>query len=559
MPAQKPPIGRARTVLVFQEDSASRAVLSTVVARVRRGNSRKPLVVRGPAQFEPHLLGHIEEVILPLVDRLLERLTVRRRPKSFELSVVNLSAASSADVGLTITGFSADSAILLALLSAALRMALPQSLVATGHVASSDGDIRAVADLPAKLAAAIDDGGIEWFLCPALVNDSSLRILSPAEAQAVEAAVAAARTRLRVIEVADICQLIEAAWTDEDLVAASLRCGFFNAMPAPTGGTIVEQTTDYLGAGNEKRFWRVLEAHLQGGHATVASDLLHNRLKHHVARKEYPAGFGKRLFALMLSVPPTVLRVKLVFPLVSMHGCFALGRLAAPGDHEDSQYLMDAVLGRFASRLGPAEKPEEPPSTNGRAAAIVRAVLSEINREALARKIGLPIDAARGGYILERVVTDSYDAFRETVCSFYQTLVRHTGAEPASGDPEMIAAEAFALLERAFAEEGGAAGAWAEARHGTHGGLRYVLDLMTERFKAEHQSSHVSRVVRVAVDPLDWSERVEFIRGLIDHLGPNLPPDLRTQPPERFARHYEAICQIYARSLDRVKDLLRTL
>ncbi|MDM8008445.1 MAG: hypothetical protein QUV05_20090 [Phycisphaerae bacterium] len=559
MPTQTPPIGRARTVLIFREDSASRAVLSTVVARVRRENGRKRLVVRGPAQFEPQSLGHIEEVIVPLVDRLLERLVVKRRPKPFELCVVNLGAASIADAGLSIEGFSSDAAILLALLSAALRAPLPQNLVTTGHIASPDGDIRAVAGLPAKLAAAIEDGGIEWFLCPALVNDSSLRILSPAEAQAAETAVATARTRLRVTEVADICQLIEAAWTDEDLVAASLRCGFFNATPAPTGGAIVEQAVAYLGTGNEERFWRVLEAHLQEGHAAAASNLLRDRLKHDVARKEYPASFGRQLFALMLSVPPTVRQLKLVFPLVSIEACFAVGRFAGPEDREDAQYLMDAVLGRFASHVGLDEPPATAAPVGDKAAAAVQAVLSEIDRETLVRKIALPIDAARAGYVLDHVVIDSYDVLRETVCSFYRTLVRHTGAAPASGDPEMIAAEAFSLLERAFADEGGAAGAWAEARHGTHGGLRYVLDLMTERFKAEHQSSHVSRVVRVAVDPLDWSERVEFIRGLIDHLGPHLPPDLRAQPPERFARHYEAICQTYARSLDRVKDLFRTL
>jgi hypothetical protein len=236
-----------------------------------------------------------------------------------------------------------------------------------------------------------------------------------------------------------------------------------------------------------------------------------------------------------------------------------MGRFAVPEDREDAQHLMDAVLGRFASQAGPGESPVTPAPMDDTAAAAVRAVLSEIDAETLARKIALPIDAARAGYVLDYVVTDSYDVFRETVCSFYRTLVRHTGAAPALGDPEMIAAEAFALLERAFAEEGDAAAAWAEARHGTHGGLRHVLDLMTERFKAEHQSRHVSRVVKAAVDPLEWSDRVRFICGLMQHLGPHLPPELRAQPPERFARHYETICQMYARSLDRVKDLLRTL
>jgi hypothetical protein len=46
------------------------------------------------------------------------------------------------------------------------------------------------------------------------------------------------------------------------------------------------------------------------------------------------------------------------------------------------------------------------------------------------------------------VVTDSYDVFHETICSFYGTLVRHSGAAPALSDPEMIAAEAFTADRR---------------------------------------------------------------------------------------------------------------
>jgi len=557
MSTRAPMIGRAGTVLVFHEDSASRAVVSTVVARVRRGNGRKRLLVSGPAQFEPHVFRHIEDVLIPLVDRLLERLGIRRRPKSFELSVVNLDAASVANVGLSIDGFSADAAILLALLSAALRMPLPQGLIATGHIASTDGDIRAVAGLPAKLAAATENGGIERFICPALAGDNSLRILSPTEAEAAEGAVAEARSSLHVIEVVDICQLIQATWSDESIVTASLRCGFFQTASTPIdGGAIIERAAAHFLTGNEERFWGVLEGHLREGHCQPASGLLHDRLKFHTVRRDYPPVFGRRLFTLMLSVPPTVRRLRLAFPLVSIDVCFALGRFATLGDHEDAQFLMDAVLGRFASQVIPVDPALEPPAAgNG----VVRAVLSEISREALARKIGLPIDAVRAGYVLDQIVTDSYDMFHETICSFYLTLVRHTGAAPAPVDAEAIAAEAFALLDRAFADEGGVAGAWAEARYGTRGGLRYVLDQTTERFKAEQQSRHVSRVVKVAVDPLDWPGRVEFVRGIFDYLGPQLPSDLRSQPPERFARQYEVICQMYARSLDRVKDFLRTL
>ena len=45
----------------------------------------------------------------------------------------------------------------------------------------------------------------------------------------------------------------------------------------------------------------------------------------------------------------------------------------------------------------------------------------------------------------------------------------------------------------------------------------------------------------------------------LERLGPHLPPDIRAQPPARFARHYEPILQAYVRSLDRVRQILHNL
>ena len=89
--------------------------------------------------------------------------------------------------------------------------------------------------------------------------------------------------------------------------------------------------------------------------------------------------------------------------------------------------------------------------------------------------------------------------------------------------------------------------------------MRFVLDVITEQYKLEQQSKHVSRVLYEALDPLNWNERVAFMRALLDRLSPHLPPDLCGQPPERFARHYDIIVKTYVRSLDQVKQMLRTL
>ena len=58
-------IGRARTVLVFGAGEAATAVVSTVVVRVRRDIGRERLLFTGPAAYEPKLISHLGQTVLP--------------------------------------------------------------------------------------------------------------------------------------------------------------------------------------------------------------------------------------------------------------------------------------------------------------------------------------------------------------------------------------------------------------------------------------------------------------------------------------------------------------
>lgn len=109
----------------------------------------------GPVSFRESTAAHIEQALLPIVDRTLAALGLPTR--GFHISVANLGMAATADIGISISGFSSDVPVLISLLSAALGMPVPGDMVTTGHVASPDGDIAAVRAIPAKLAAAVAD------------------------------------------------------------------------------------------------------------------------------------------------------------------------------------------------------------------------------------------------------------------------------------------------------------------------------------------------------------------------------------------------------------------
>ena len=561
--ATQPEAARVRTVLVCGEGETAQAVVSWIVARpIRRRRSRR-LHFIGTATFAAATTRHIAAVILPLVDRISVALGLT--PGSFELSVANVGAASSSDVGVCVSGYSADLAVFLALLSASIRFPLPADALATGHLASADGDISPVGALPAKLAAAAADHGIRRFVYPCIERDASMARLSPAESAATTAALAQARGHLELLPVANILELVEAIFDDHAVVLASLHQGFFEGVgPAEDEAKAVDghvtHTVGWLAHGNEVRFWRVLENTLLNGKYDHARGLLTARLQYQIRRCRYPEGLGQRLRHLLASLPPAVRRLRLQSPVLQLNQCLEVARLAGASDHPDVQGLLDVVYGRINPDRPPvpANSSSAPPADGDASSAAVETVLAEIDGQTLTEKIRQPLDAARSCYCLDSVVIADYHEFCDTIGAFYLHLLRRVVGMAPTADSHALSADALALVEQAFARQGGSAGALAEAKEATGGGMRLVLDKMTEQLKQDMQTKHVSRVLKDALDPLDWDAKVRFMAALLHRLRAHIPPEIRQQPPERFARHYEAIVVAYVESTDKFREALRT-
>lgn len=553
-------IGRAKTALVFNQGEEARAVITAVVASVRDDTDADRIRFSGSVVFEPAAVQHVVKVILPIADRVTLSLGLPRR--NYTLSVANLGAASASDLGVEVSGFSADLPVLLTLLSASLDMSIPSNLVSTGHVASPDGDLAAVKALPTKIGAAVADEAIQRFVYAATGRDRSLDLLAPAELQRIEQALDWARDKLSVICVADVAELTEAVFDDEAIALASLRSGFL-AMSVATQGDMhpIGRTVAYLARGNDERFWSALERRLLAEDKDRADVLLQAWIAAHVGKRSYPSGFGVRLLQLVRSLPPAVRRLRTMMPLLSTRDCIVLSQFAGDADHDDVRSLYAAATRVEEPHLR-ACHPEESQlvlTGNDQPDSLLDAVLAAIEPLHLAKQIAIPIDSARATYTLGSSVATCYEEFSDVVASFYLHLLRHTGVVSGPVLPRSVAADALELLERAFSRNGGVKGAFAEARDGTRGGLRYVLDVIADWHRYEEQRKQVRRVLSEALDPLDWNRKVAFIQALLDRLAPHLPAEIRSQPPTRFARHWEEIVQAYAQSLGQVHLLLRTL
>jgi len=230
-------------------------------------------------------------------------------------------------------------------------------------------------------------------------------------------------------------------------------------------------------------------------------------------------------------------------------------------DHEDVRLLFRADFAEKTWLPDRVSNPTGPGESTGtdEYKGTLQSILSEISAETLTNLIGQPIDTARAAYIMDSVTVDSYEEFNDTIASFYFHLVRHIRKLPDPVDSNAAGPEAFALLERTFSKKGGLQGALAEARNAINGGLRFILDMVTEQFKREEQEKHVNRVLKSALDPLDWKSKVDLTGALMKRLEPHLGPEISSQPPERFAVHYEVIIRTYLESMERVNSVFRSL
>jgi len=548
--------GRAKTVIVFSQGEDSKAVISSIVVRALKKSAGNRLLFAGPAAFSTNTVNHINSIILPAADIFFNALNVPL--KSFEISIVNLDVASLMDIGITISGYSADVAIFLAMLSAGRQMAIPENIVSTGHIASIDGDIRMVSSIPAKLSAAAKSKSVRTFICPAIDQDDCLDSLSPQQKSQIAGALAKAKSDLQVVGVQNVKDLLAATFSDKQIVKASLRHNFYIPVanfPQPENS--LESAITYLTGNNENRFWGVLEQDLFSGNSDSAIQLLDLFAQHYISRKFYPKDFGSKFLRQILCMPPFILRRKIKFPLLSMPRCIQVSQYAKETDHEDVSLLFLASSRQAIPHYDKDDTGKQSTKVPEDIEETLQSILTEINQEALLRHVAGPIDAARATFFPGAVTTNSFDEFNEIVTAFYVHLQRHFYRLIEPIDLNAASSKASALLEKAFFKKGGWDAAQTEAETGVNGGIRFVLDVMTEHFKYVHQEEYMEQALKTALKPLDWEKTVSLTQAILKRLEHNLPQQVVSQP-EKYAYELKDILKTYVQSQDRLKSMLRS-
>ena len=357
--------------------------------------------------------------------------------------------------------------------------------------------------------------------------------------------------------VVTVLDAIKQVFDEGDIALASLEHGFWDISCGEMTGTL-DDVVRYFAEGNGGRFWKALDEALSRGPEMEARKRLSALISFHAKRKTYPADAGAKLHSLLASLPPSKRRAHRGSPLISLTDCTRVSRYAKEADHQDVVLLHTASLGKLPAMSCPAASTTGPTAaTTGHAAANM--FLTQLSGEYLAATVGTPIDEARERFELDSFQVNSYDDFIEIAISLYARLEHGNGAM-INMDPQHLAAEALALLERAFAREGGIDAAIAEACQPTRlGGIRHVLNVVTDQFKAEAIEKRVLLTIKTAIDPRHYEEKLAFIQTFLARFRPFLPREITDKPAEFYAQDWETLARAYAHSLDAVKAVLRRL
>jgi len=187
-------------------------------------------------------------------------------------------------------------------------------------------------------------------------------------------------------------------------------------------------------------------------------------------------------------------------------------------------------------------------------------LISELDERNIAQKIGIQHDEARMRYNLARNTVGGFEEFSGTIGNFLNHQMSACISLGGSMPLGQAASRAKELVDREYQRRGSdIVGAYNDARDGTNGGLRAILDIIADGLKAESVELYIRDAFDRHVSPNSWTKKVEIIRQFIDYCGNHLSSSIRRDQPERYAHNYQELIRSYVTALQQTSSIFRRL
>jgi len=186
-------------------------------------------------------------------------------------------------------------------------------------------------------------------------------------------------------------------------------------------------------------------------------------------------------------------------------------------------------------------------------------LIDELSEDVIARKIGALHDSTRAKYQLGRNTVHDFAEFTDVIADYYNY---HFQCVYNCGPLSRFDAEGQVkgLVEQIYRQnQGDIINAFNDACDSVNGGIRVLLDRISDAMKYKHIEQYIESVFDRYVNPNDWAAKVEIIRQFIAHRGGDLGSSLRKEEPESYARDYKKLIRDYIDGLKRTSSTIRGL
>jgi hypothetical protein len=185
---------------------------------------------------------------------------------------------------------------------------------------------------------------------------------------------------------------------------------------------------------------------------------------------------------------------------------------------------------------------------------MINQLLNALDERTIARELGSAHDEARMSFPLSANTVGDFRQFERIIGEYYNHHFSRSVSRGGALSTSEAQARAKQVLDQAYRRQGGdAVMAFNDARDGTNGGMRVVLDQIADALKEESVEHYVRSAFDRYVAPNAWNEQVAIIRDFINRYGHALGNSIDARTPERYARDFKTL--IGRTSTDCVKHL----
>ena len=187
-------------------------------------------------------------------------------------------------------------------------------------------------------------------------------------------------------------------------------------------------------------------------------------------------------------------------------------------------------------------------------------LMAEIDELAIARNVGIPHDEVRMKYSPGKNTVESFKEFSDLIADYCNYHVSRCILHGGSLSRTEAAGKAKEILEQQYRRQGGnIMSAYTVARDGIEGGLRTIIDRISEQLKEESVERYIRDAFDKFVDPASFAQKVNIIRQLFARFGHHLSSSIRLDQPERYAANFEELIRAYVESLRKTSSVFRRL